>query len=233
MGMIELGIPKKIVLELKNLAGATQFVETGTLAGETSRWASDHFETVYTIELSKMLYDHYSDGLKSLRNVKPYQGDSRDVLPSILSEIGDQKIVFWLDGHWSAGETAGEEEECPLIGELDLIRERDGDIILIDDARFFLCAPYQPLNPAKWPGISEIVKMLDASEHRRYIQIVDDVIFAVPHDELVMTRLSEYAANRSAEFWQDYAVLHHNASRPSWQNRFKAVIKDLKQSLSY
>lgn len=230
MGMIELGIPRQIVLELKELAGATHFVETGTLAGETSRWASKHFKTVHTIELSKTLYEQYSSQLKALENVKPYQGDSRDVLPKILSEIGDQKIVFWLDGHWSAGETAGQEDECPLLGELDLIRRRDGDIIIIDDARFFLCAPYKPLNPAKWPMISEIVKMLDTSDHQRYIQIVDDAIFVVPQDELIQTLLSEYAANRSAKFWEDYSALHHSKAEPSWRECLSAVIKDMKRN---
>ena len=46
MGIIELGIPRKIVLELAKLAGATQFVETGTLAGITSKCAAEHFELV-------------------------------------------------------------------------------------------------------------------------------------------------------------------------------------------
>jgi hypothetical protein len=199
MGLIEPGIPRNIVLELAKLAGITQFVETGTLAGVTSKWASDHFETVYTIELSKMFYDQYSDGLRFLKNVKPYLGDSREVLPTVLKEISDKKTVFWLDGHWSAGETAGETDECPILGELNLISKREGDIILIDDAKYFLCAPPKPHNPDKWPTISEIVKLLDIPNNRRYIQVVDDVIFAVPYDSAIKLRLTEYAVAQSSK----------------------------------
>ena len=73
--------------------------------------------------------------------------------------------------------------------------------------------------------------MLDTSDHQRYIQIVDDVIFVVPHDALIKTRLSAYAANRSAEFWEDFASLHHNNDKPLWRNCLSAMIKDLKRSL--
>lgn len=225
MGIIESGIPKNIVLELKVLAGANQFVETGTYTGRTSLWASDHFETVHTIELSKMFYDQYSGNLRSYQNVKPYLGDSRDVLQKILSEINNQKTVFWLDGHWSAGDTAGKEDECPLLGELNLICKRQGDIILIDDARYFLCAPPKPHNPAKWPTISEIVKILDKPENKRYIQVVDDVIFAVPYDNKIKTRLAEYATAQSKKFWEDYTNLH--AGIPIEHNWYSTLFKNL------
>jgi len=210
MGIIDLGIPRKIVLELTKLAGATQFVETGTLAGVTSKWASEYFEAVYTIELSKKFYDQYSDGLRVLKNVKPYLGDSRDVLPTVLMEIGDKKTVFWLDGHWSVGETAGEEDECPILGELNLIAKRKGDIILIDDARFFLSAAHKPLNPDKWPTISELVKLLDTPDNKRYIQVIDDVIYAVPYDEIIKPHLTEYAAVQSAKFWKEYKGIQND-----------------------
>jgi hypothetical protein len=132
------------------------------------------------------------------------------VLPEILSEIGDKKTVFWLDGHWSAGETAGEEDECPLLGELNLISKREGDVILIDDARYFLSPPGKPHNPDKWPTISDIVKLLDTPDNKRYIQIVDDVIFAVPYDETIKPRLAGYAATQSAKFWEGYVDMQKN-----------------------
>jgi hypothetical protein len=220
MGIIESGIPRNIVLELKRLAGATRFVETGTLTGATTMWASEHFAAVYTIELSKLFYDQYSSGLRLLENVNPYLGDSRDVLPAILSKIGSEKTVFWLDGHWSAGETAGEEDECPLLGELELISKREGDIILIDDAKFFLCAPVRPHDPDKWPTISEIVKLLDTPKHRRYIQVVDDVIFAVPYDNVIKPRLTEYAVVQSAKFSANFPV---SAQKQEWLKRLKKI----------
>lgn len=52
--------------------------------------------------------------------------------------------VFWLDGHWSGGFTAGEADECPLLGELNSLCARTHDIVLIDDARFLNAAPSTP-----------------------------------------------------------------------------------------
>ena len=38
----------------------------------------------------------------------------------------------------------------PLLDELQCLSERCSDIILIDDARFFLSAPLPPHDPQQW-----------------------------------------------------------------------------------
>lgn len=204
MGIITRGIPHEIVIELAKLHGSNVFVETGTYHGDTSRWATNYFETVHTIEREANLYEQYSSQLEQLKGVKTYLGNSRDVLPQIVNDLQDKKALYWLDGHWSGGETAGEDDECPLLDELASLSGRPDDIIMIDDARLFLCAPPQPHDPYQWPTISDIVNVLPASGKKSFMQIVDDVIFIIPDDDALKKHLIGYAQSRSDLFWEQY-----------------------------
>jgi hypothetical protein len=135
MGIIEPYFPKEITLKMAAMANAEIFVETGTYYGNTTKWASTQFTQVFTIELSEYLYNMTKEQLLLKGNIIPNLGDSRVVLPQILKEI-DGNIVFWLDGHYSAGVTAGADDPCPLMEELEIIlRRNNDDVILIDDAR--------------------------------------------------------------------------------------------------
>ncbi len=218
MGIVTQGIPTEIVLELARLNGSTVFVETGTFRGDTTRWASGHFATVHTIERAERLFNLYSPDLAHLKGVTPHLGDSREILPRILGEFRGQRAVHWLDGHWSGGETAGERDECPLLDELACLSSRAEDIILIDDARYFLCAPPPPYNPSQWPTISDIVAALPGSAPKPFVQVVDDVIFSVPDSDALRNRLVAYAQRRSNSLWEELA--RHR--RP-----FKTRVKDL------
>jgi len=99
-------------------------VETGTFHGDTTRWAASRFEIVHTIERAENLYNLHSEELARIKGVNPHLGDSRDILPQIVEAIHGQKAVFWLDGHWSGGDTAGESDECPLLDELACLSNR-------------------------------------------------------------------------------------------------------------
>ncbi len=207
MGIVTSGIPHQIVIELAQLNSSKIFVETGTLHGVTTRWASNNFEMVHAIERAEDLYKLHSKELSQIKGVTPHLGDSRDILPQIVRDIHDRRAVYWLDGHWSGGETAGEHDECPLIGELACLSGRAEDIILIDDARLFLCVPPLPHNPSQWPTISDIVNVLPASNKKPFVQIVDDVIFIVPDEDALRNRLVDYAQRRSNEFWEEFRKL--------------------------
>jgi hypothetical protein len=207
MGLVTVGLPGKIVLELARLGNATAFVETGTFQGRTALWASKHFDAVFTIERSEDLFALHEEGLRELRGVRPLLGDSREVLPAVVAELGDRNALFWLDGHWSGEGTAGADDECPLLEELACLSQRRGDIILIDDARLFLCAPPRPSPPSAWPSIVDIVDALSASRGRRFVQVVDDVIFCVPEDHpQLKSRLVEYAQDRADALWREFSA---------------------------
>ncbi len=210
MGIVTMGIPQQIVIELARLNGSTTFVETGTFHGDTTRWASSCFEIVHTIERAENLYNLHSKELARIKGVNPHLGDSRDVLPQIVEVIHGQKAVFWLDGHWSGGDTAGESDECPLLDELACLSNRAEDIILIDDARLFLCAPPLPHNPSQWATISDILDILSQSAKKSFVQIIDDVIFIVPNEDAVRNHLVSYAQRRSNDFWGEFGKLQRS-----------------------
>jgi hypothetical protein len=113
------------------------FVETGTNAGFTVDNMKSHFKEVHTIELSEPYYDSAVNKFKSDENVKLYLGDSAKVLPDLVKEL-DGNTVFFLDGHWSGGDTAQGDKDCPLVEELVAIKEfKHKSIVVIDDYRMF------------------------------------------------------------------------------------------------
>ncbi len=145
MGLIRMGVPQDIVIFLKDNYKIKNFIETGTYFGNTAKWAAkQHFE-VYTIEKSKKMYE------KALAKYKDSKinfifGDSRIILKDLLSTLGGSTI-FWLDAHWSGGDTFGYGDECPLIDEIKIINNyhEDDFFLLIDDARLFCLLPLSPI----------------------------------------------------------------------------------------
>ena len=205
MGIVTMGVPEEITLELARLAGATVFVETGTYHGGTPRWAARHFRKVYTIEKAESLYRQHHAELRQLGNVEPLLGDSRDRLPKIVAELAGERAIYWLDGHWSGGETAGADDPCPLLDELKILADRGQDVILIDDARLFLSQHYKPFVPGQWPTIAEVARVLGGNGPPRFIQIIHDIIFAVPAAGPAKDRLVAYSQEQSPPFWNSIA----------------------------
>jgi hypothetical protein len=76
-----------------------------------------------------------------VKNVFPFLGDSTHVLPEILKML-DENLIFWLDGHWSMGDTGKGEKQSPLLEECHAILEycntkNKKAILMIDDVRLF------------------------------------------------------------------------------------------------
>lgn len=197
MGSVSMGIPQEIILDLAHMLQSTIFVETGTYKGDTTRWAAKHFKTVHTIERATGLYNEFSPVLSALPQVTCHLGDSRDILPQIANQLNERSAVIWLDGHWSGGETAGSKDECPLLDELMCLSNRTNDIILIDDARLFLRAPPLPHQADQWPTIMEIANSLNQRREKPFVQIINDIIIAVPDNPNIRARMIEYARESS------------------------------------
>ena len=161
-------IPKEHVLELAKTTGAKAFVETGTHLGATAKWARLHFPVVHTIELCPNRFHE-------IPSVNTHLGNSRDILPEILSSLDDG--VFWLDGHFPGG---GKEDQCPILDEIAALADRTNDIILIDDFRLFATLPPEPLNPNQWPTVLSICNTISKWKLPRFVQIMDDVIYILP-----------------------------------------------------
>jgi hypothetical protein len=177
-----ISFPIQEIFDIAEHFGLKQFVETGTMHGDTAHWASQHFGRVLTIELHK---DYYESAIKrfSGSTVKPYLGDSPVVLKEIRDEIMRYPTLFFLDAHWSGSLHYGKIDiECPLLSEIAVINEMDfTHAILVDDVGFFY-GVMPPINtPSKWPTIAQVNEAL-SHNGRRDVRQVGDNIFATPKE---------------------------------------------------
>lgn len=192
-----------LALALATQAQCQAFVESGTFMGTTTRWAARHFKAVFTIERYEPLFRTHSPALAALPQVTPLLGDSRDYITTIANGLHEFPALYWLDAHWSGHGTAGENDECPLLDELAALANRPDDVILIDDARLFLCAPPLPHHAGAWPTIGRVLQALGPGRH---VQIIEDVIVAVPDRPDLVQVVTHHAQKHSTQQWQERQV---------------------------
>lgn len=93
-----------------------------------------------------------------------YLGYSKKILHELLNNI-NEPVTIYLDAHFSGGTTAFGEEEVPLLFELEILKNRKyDDIIIIDDCRLLgktgICGacdnyPIYPTMTYDWTNITE------------------------------------------------------------------------------
>lgn len=113
------------------------FIETGSYLGDGIQMAVDAgFQNIYSIELSDKYYEISTERFSNLTSVCVIKGESQEVLGELINKI-KTPITFWLDGHYSAGDTAKGKFIAPLIQELDCIGKHPIKThkIIIDDLR--------------------------------------------------------------------------------------------------
>ena len=140
------------------------YIETGTYRGDGIRRVLNNYEKIHSIELSEKWYRYNTEQFKNCKNVKIYLGDSKKVLPALLNTIEEPATIF-LDAHYSGAPTAMGEEQTPLLHELELLKSRQyDDIIIIADCRMLgkagTCGgsptdPVYPLMNYDWREITE------------------------------------------------------------------------------
>lgn len=157
------------------------FVETGTWNGEgIDNAIAAGFNKIYSIELSEKHYNLCKNKYKNNPNVNLYHGESFVVLKEIMPKI-DEPATFWLDAHYSQGDTALGRYRCPLMQELEVLRDFaqiHQNTILIDDIR--LCGTEEFGDVSK----DKIISML--MEINPYYKVSYDTgILRFPKDILV------------------------------------------------
>jgi hypothetical protein len=172
-------VPGGLAGQLKESLGLRRAVETGTYRGGSASLLAEIFDDVVTIELSEDLHHDAARELAGLGNVKALQGDSRSELGPLAAE--GVPTLYWLDGHWSGGSTAGAAHECPVLDELAAIGGgHANDCVLIDDARLFAAAPPPPHDPGQWPTLIEVLDALRLHRPRHHLTMLHDLVIAVP-----------------------------------------------------
>lgn len=146
------------------------FVETGTYIGDMVEAQKASFGKIISIELGVDLYRKARNRFRNEENIVIIQGDSGKVLPKILVDI-NESVIFWLDGHYSAGKTAKGDKACPIFDELDAIfySNKFSHIILIDDARCFN-------GESDFPTIDELTDYIGSKNKKYQIEIKHDII---------------------------------------------------------
>jgi hypothetical protein len=129
------------------------FIETGSLMGETLGNLKGSFGKLISIEITDKYYNLCNDKFKNDENVEIVKGDCVIELPKVIKENLDNSIIFFLDGHYSAGMTGKGIIEVPLMQELKSINElySNPTIIIIDDADLFEFKDHI----INWNGINE------------------------------------------------------------------------------
>lgn len=113
------------------------FIETGSYFGDGINYAIEAgYDKIYSIELSDKYYDICTNRFRNNTNVTIIKGDSCEKLNELIQEI-DCPVTFWLDGHYSCGDTALGKYWTPLMVELEHIKQHKikSHTILIDDMR--------------------------------------------------------------------------------------------------
>lgn len=172
-------LPQQLARDLRDRFGLLRAIETGTYKGGSARILASIFPEVVTIELDPTLHARAVDRLAGIPAIMAVQGSSRDRLAPLVDPV--RPTLYWLDGHWSGGVTAGEEDECPVLDELAAIAGgHPDDCILIDDARLFVEPPPPPHKPEQWPSLDEIEAAIRTARPDHHVAVVHDIVVAVP-----------------------------------------------------
>jgi len=132
------------------------------------------FDYIYSIELSKELYENAKKRFDGDRRVEIIHGDSGVELGKLLDRI-DQPALFWLDGHYSAGVTARGYKDTPIYEELTHIfnTQNSEHVVIIDDARNFG-------NDPAYPTIKELSDFIKTKKPDAKIEVEYDSIRITP-----------------------------------------------------
>ena len=165
------------LLELRRYAQEYQLpvlVETGTFLGDTVQALHGQFREIHTIELAPALAERARLRFAALPHIHVHEGDSGQLLPALARSLAEPAL-FWLDGHYSGGQTARADQDTPVRAELQslLTSRSQADVILIDDARLFGTDP-------AYPSLAEVAETVRTHGAGRTHSVQDDIIRIVP-----------------------------------------------------
>lgn len=160
----------EIIKEYADKFDVKIFVETGTFMGDTVWALRKKFKKMFTIEIDDKLYIRAKENFSKFSHIEVIHGDSGEKIGSILENL-DERVLFWLDGHYSAGITSKGSLDTPIKKELDEILNHSvkNHILLIDDARCFD-------GTNDYPTIEELDLIIKQKNKKYVMEIEDDII---------------------------------------------------------
>jgi hypothetical protein len=166
-------VKQRVLLEIAETYRTKTLVETGTYYGDMVAAMMPHFERIYSIELSD---DLFAKAVKRFRHdpqVVLVHGDSGSAIEGIVASL-DAPALFWLDGHYSGGETARGNLDTPVLAELaHVLAASLPHPIVIDDARLFGTDP-------NYPDLEHVVAFVADRAPERTVAVDTDSIRILP-----------------------------------------------------
>ena len=147
---------KMRVLERRGIPN-TNWIETGTYLGDTSRVLSKLGTKVLTIEPQGELFLNAKRKLSKLNNIEFLHGTSEECLDVAILKLSGE-VNFWLDGHFSGDVTFKGATLSPIQFELETIEKHltrfNRTTIFIDDIRVF---PVRENSDSDYPTVGWLI----------------------------------------------------------------------------
>jgi hypothetical protein len=149
-------------------------VETGTYYGDMVEALKPYFTRIYSIELSRELFEKSKKRFKADNHIELLHGDSSKELGYVIRRL-NQPALFWLDGHYSGGPSARGEKDTPIYEELEHIFNASnlGHVVIIDGARCFGSDPAYPMP-------EDLKNYIFSKRRNTRVQVDSDMIRIIP-----------------------------------------------------
>jgi len=163
---------------LRNQLHNLPWIETGTYKGDTTAFLAVNSPEVFTIEPSEKYYLQALARFSHNSKVHVVHGSSEENLEDLIVSL-NSGLNFWLDGHFSGGQTFLGSSPTPIVEELKIIdkifNQTDFEfMVAIDDIR--LCEG----SSAQESGYPELKSLVDWAEENNYQwHIEHDIFFAI------------------------------------------------------
>ena len=166
-------IKQQMILRTLKQYGPNIMVETGTLLGDMIAAMKHRFSQIYSIEISPELAHKAKQRFAADPHITIIENDSAIALRDLVPRL-ESVALFWLDGHYSGGNTGKGAKETPIMEELETIFASDlPHLIMIDDARCFG-------TETDYPSLSELEAFIRSHRPDMYISIKNDCIHILP-----------------------------------------------------
>jgi hypothetical protein len=227
MGAVNFSIDLRLVNCLKESFPLGVFVETGTFKGDTLASVHTLFRECHSAELSESLAAAARARFDGVANISIEQGDSAAFMEKLAPTLRDESVLYWLDAHWCASEgTAGITSQCPLTGEIKAIgRLNEKSVILIDDARLFLCTPPAPHEISQWPTLQQVLDSLRGLSSAHEVMVINDVIAFYPRS--IADKIKGFASQHTVD-WLAVTL----ASKPELVAELRAKLKTEREKIA-
>jgi hypothetical protein len=169
-------IKQQTLQELAARFNLKVLVKMGTYYGDMVAAMRPFFDRIYSIELSRDLYEKAARRFANDGAVQIIYGDIGVEFGNLVPWL-EGPALFWLDGHYAAGETALGGKDTPIFEELAHIFNSGsaGHVIVIANARSFG-------RDAGYPTIAELKQFIRSAKPDAYIEVENDSILVLPRE---------------------------------------------------